>query len=52
MTEHTAQLRPHRQLRLLAGQDAILDGQIPAQRSGRSGCSCWCSQKYPPTHRI
>ncbi|MDV2474867.1 hypothetical protein F8M49_04480 [Rhodococcus zopfii] len=37
MTEPTTQLRPHRQLRLLAGQDAILDGQIPRPTVGQVG---------------
>jgi hypothetical protein len=37
MTDQPAQMRPHRQLRLLAGQDAILDGQIPHPTVGQVG---------------
>ncbi|MDV6297441.1 hypothetical protein OCS65_28575 (plasmid) [Rhodococcus aetherivorans] len=35
MTDHPTQMRPHRQVRLLAGQDAILDGQIPQPTVGQ-----------------
>ncbi len=37
MTDHPAQMRPHRQLRILAGQDTILDGQIPRPTVGQVG---------------
>ncbi|AHD23938.1 hypothetical protein Y013_22495 [Rhodococcus pyridinivorans SB3094] len=37
MTDHPTQMRPHRQVRLLAGQDAILDGQIPRPTVGQVG---------------
>lgn len=37
MTDHPAQMRPHRQMRLLANQDAILDGQIPEPTVGQVG---------------
>ncbi|MFD6893838.1 hypothetical protein ACFWB0_04710 [Rhodococcus sp. NPDC060086] len=37
MTEHTTQLRPPRQLRLLAGRTAIQDGQIPRPTVGQVG---------------
>lgn len=51
MTDHTTQLRPHRQLRLLAGQDAILDGQIPRPTGGQVGVFWLLFEEVPADPR-